>query len=214
MRDTGMRPIRVMGLGGTLRPGSSTETAIRTILRHAEEAGAETTMFGGAAVNFPPYEQDKIIDSTELDAYLTAVRGADAFVIGSPGYHGGISGLIKNALDYIEETSRDAVVYLDGRAVGCVATGSGSQGAVMTMNALRGVVHALRGWPSPLGIALNTREPLFDRNGECLRSDIGEQFRIMAHQIVDFAISRRHHAERLYPEGGFRPADKDRELSQ
>ena len=34
-------------------------------------------------------------------------RGAHALIIGSPGYHGGISGLVKNALDYLEELRED-----------------------------------------------------------------------------------------------------------
>jgi FMN reductase len=42
------------------------------------------------------------------------VRGADALVFGSPGYHGTLSGLVKNALDYLEELGRDARPYVDG----------------------------------------------------------------------------------------------------
>jgi FMN reductase len=90
---------------------------------------------------------------------ISALREADAIVIGSPGYHGGISGLVKNALDYTEAMSKDEAPYFEGRAVGCIATGAGWQGANTTLIALRNTVHALRGWPTPLGIALNTRDP-------------------------------------------------------
>jgi hypothetical protein len=34
-------------------------------------------------------------------------------IVGSPGYHGAISGLVKNALDYIEDLREDPRVYLD-----------------------------------------------------------------------------------------------------
>ena len=48
---------------------------------------------------------------------MRAVSAADGLIIASPGYHGGISGLVKNALDYVEDLRGDARPYLDGRAV-------------------------------------------------------------------------------------------------
>jgi FMN reductase len=38
---------------------------------------------------------------------VAEVERADGIVIASPGYHGGISGMVKNALDYLEDL-RDA----------------------------------------------------------------------------------------------------------
>jgi FMN reductase len=90
---------------------------------------------------------------------IEALRAADAVVLGSPGYHGSLSGLVKNALDYTEVMRDDARPYLDGRPVACIATGSGWQGAVHTLDALRKITHSLRGWPTPLGLAINTAEP-------------------------------------------------------
>ncbi len=53
-------------------------------------------------------------------ALVEAVRECDGLVLGSPAYHGGLSGLVKNALDYLEDLHDDAPPYLDGRAVGCI----------------------------------------------------------------------------------------------
>jgi FMN reductase len=44
------------------------------------------------------------------------VRAADVLVIATRGYHSGISGLVKNALDTLEELRDDERPYLDGRA--------------------------------------------------------------------------------------------------
>ncbi len=85
----------------------------------------------------------------------------------SPGYHGTVSGLVKNALDYIEDLRDDPRPYLDGRAVGCVATASGWQAAVTTLTSLRSIVHALRGWPTPLGAAVNSAQVEFTADGGC-----------------------------------------------
>jgi FMN reductase len=177
----------IVGLGGALRPGSSTERVIALVLRNAETFGAKTALFVGEDINLPMYVPNHSDRCDRTNALIAALRGADGVVVGSPGYHGGISGMVKNALDYTEDMSRDAAPYLDGRAVACVATGAGWQGANATLSALRNIVHALRGWPTPLGIALNTRQPLFGPDGECLQPEVSELMRVMALQLVTFA---------------------------
>ncbi|MGD9662538.1 MAG: NADPH-dependent FMN reductase [Porticoccaceae bacterium] len=183
--------ILIVGIGGTLRAGSSTERAVQGVLRHAQAAGAKTIMYSGPAVNFPMYAPENPERSPEALQYIEDIRNADAVIFGSPGYHGGISGLIKNAIDYTEDMSKDTNVYLAGKAVGCVATGFGWQGANSALHALRLVVHALRGWVTPLGIALNTKEKLFDENGNCLRDDVDGQLKIMAAELIEFASARK-----------------------
>ena len=42
-----------------------------------------------------------------------AVRTADVVVLSSPEYHNGVSGMLKNVLDYLEDTNKDERVYLD-----------------------------------------------------------------------------------------------------
>jgi FMN reductase len=182
--------MRIVALGGTLRPGSSTEKTLVHVLRHAEMLGAETSLLSGQMINLPIYVPGETLRCDRTRTLVSALRAADAIVVGSPGYHGGISGMVKNALDYAEDMSRDPAPYFEGRAVGCVATGAGWQGANATLSALRNVIHALRGWPTPLGIALNTQEPLFDNEGECLSQSVSESTRLMALQLVDFASRR------------------------
>lgn len=156
-------PLRVVGLGGTTRASSSSERALRTALRAAEQAGAEVTLLGGPVLaSLPHYAPERPERSPEALELLDVIRAADGVIVASPGYHGGISGPVKNALDYLEDLREDQRPYLSGRPVGCIAAGAGWQGAVTAMSALRDVVHALRGWPTPLGVALNSAEPLFD----------------------------------------------------
>ena len=53
------------------------------------------------------------------------LRAAHGVILGSPGYHGGVSGLMKNALDHIEDLRAAETPYLEGRAVGCIVTAAG-----------------------------------------------------------------------------------------
>ena len=82
----------------------------------------------------------------ELDKLVSALREADAVVVGSPGYHGAVSGLVKNALDYIEDLREDPRVYLDNTPWGCISCAYGWQAAVGTLGQLRSIGHALRAW--------------------------------------------------------------------
>jgi FMN reductase len=67
---------------------------------------------------------------------------------------------------------------------------SGWQAAVSTLHNLRTVIHALRGWPSPLGAALNGSEPIFDSSGACLDGSVRDQLTVIAGQVVEFARAR------------------------
>ena len=145
-----------VALGGTLREDSSTGRALRAALDFARERGATTALLTGQFINLPPYEPDRRDRGAAAANLVSELRRADAVIVGSPGYHGGISGLVKNALDYVEDMRGDQRCYLDGLPVGCVATAGGWQGAVAALVQLRSVVHALRGWPTPLGVAINT----------------------------------------------------------
>lgn len=180
----------VVGIGGSRRPGSSTERVVTAVLDELEDRGARTKMYGGHALLFPHYEPGAPLTPAAAE-YLAAVRAADAVVLGSPGYHGGISGLVKNALDYLEELRDDDVAYLDGKAAGCVTTAYGWQAAVSTLSALRQTVHALRGWPTPYGIALNVADGLCAYDGRFLDTRASEAVGIVAGQIMQFVAAFR-----------------------
>ncbi len=177
----------IVAIGGTTRPGSSTEKALKRLCVAAEARGATTRLFSGADLDIPMYRPEVAERDGRTAALIEAIRTADGIAIGSPGYHGGVSGLVKNVLDYTEDLRGDRRCYLDGRAVGCIGTGAGWMGAGAALTALRTIVHALRGWNTPIGIVVNTMQPTFGDDGRCLDPKLDEQFELMAEQIVGFA---------------------------
>jgi FMN reductase len=180
------RPL-IVGLGGTVRPGSTSETALAKALAFAQAAGARTELFGGAFLAALPIFDPRVQEAhTERDRLLTTLRAADGLIIASPGYHGSISGLVKNALDCLEDLRDEPRPYLDGRAVGCIVSASGGQAAGSTLAALRSIVHALRGWPTPFGATLNAGG-LFDEAGAFSDPRDAWQVETVASQVVAFA---------------------------
>ena len=184
------KSIYIVGIGGTTRAHSLTEKTLKAALAAASALGAETRLLGAEDLDLPLYAPEKADRAPAARHFVEEIRKADGLILASPGYHGGISGLVKNAIDYIEDLAKDASPYLEGRAVGLIATGAGWQGAVATLLALRSVVHSLRGWPTPLGVPVNTLEPCFDANGNCVSAKLKEQLQILSREVVDFALHR------------------------
>jgi FMN reductase len=189
VRDDEVRDdeVRVLGIGGSTRPGSSSELALRCALRAAVADGATVRVIASRQLLMPIYDPQSPARSPAAIELIEALRWADGLVVASPGYHGLVSGLIKNALDYVEDLREHQRVYLTDMAVGCVAVAHGWQACVSTLHALRVCVHALRGWPTPLGVAVNATRPAFDATGECVDEAVAGSLATMARQVTRFA---------------------------
>ena len=184
----GNKQIRIVGIGGTTRAGSSTERALRAALRAAEGKGASSVLFAGEELATLPLYAPERQERTDVATRLVAgLREADGVIMASPGYHGSVSGLVKNALDYIEDLREDDRIYLSGLPVGVIATGAGWQTIGSTLSTLRDIVHALRGWVTPLGAGVRTVGELFDAEGNCLDEHAALQLRLVGEEVVDFA---------------------------
>jgi FMN reductase len=180
--------MRYVGIGGTLSQNSSSEALLRLSLASLQKCGHQVEVFAGTRINLPMYDPKSPDRSPEARALVQAVREADGVILASPGYHGGISGLVKNAIDYIEDTANDQRPYLDGMPVGCITAAFGPQAAVATLTSLRGVVHALRGWPTPYGAAVNTHT-LMDPTTGAIAAEVAAQVRRVAAQVVSFGAA-------------------------
>lgn len=179
---------RIVGIGGTTKPGSSTEKALAACLAAAERLGADVEIIAGPRLaDLPLYSPEESARTPEQQQFVATVREADGLLLATPAYHAGMSGLLKNAIDLLEDLREDRRPYLDGRAVGCIVTAYGWQGAGTTLTSVRTIVHALRGWPTPLGVTLNTAIPLFDPAGSCIDERVQTQFEMLAAQVVGFA---------------------------
>ena len=184
-----MRLPLVVGIGGTIGGMSSTERALGIALDAAQREGFRTVKFGGAELAaLPLYDPKATSRTAEEAAFVAAVREASALIIASPGYHGSISGVVKNALDLLEETARDADrPYLADVPVGLIATAYGWQATGSTIAALRSIVHALRGWPTPFAAAINSLVTKFDDAGGASDPAVVEQLCMIGRQVARFA---------------------------
>lgn len=185
---------RIVALGGNATAGGSAERLLRHALARCEAQGAETMIFAGDAIDLPMYAPHRSERCTKVQALMAALRDADGIIVASPAYHGTVSGVVKNALDYAQDLVSDAQPYFDGRAVGLIAVAGGWQAAGSTLATLRSITHALRGWPTPMAVTANSSQPLFDPDGLLVDPGIEQQLDIMAQQVVLFANMKAKYA--------------------
>jgi len=94
------QPLHVLAVIGSLHRASVT----RVVVNHA----AERLRAGGCVVDvldlekepLPHYNPDTAEEQPGFAAIKTRVERADVFLLGTPDYHGGISGTLKNFLDH------------------------------------------------------------------------------------------------------------------
>jgi FMN reductase len=183
--------IKVLAIGGSTRPNSSSERALRIAAAGAANAGAVVTTITGRDLILPIYDTEIDERDPKAIALIDAIRSAHGLIISSPGYHGGMSGMMKNALDYIEDLRDEDPTYLDGRAVGLIAVAHGWQATVSTLTQLRQVTHALRGWPTPLGGAVNSSTTRLTDDGSDAETATQDQLQSIGAQVVAFARMQR-----------------------
>jgi FMN reductase len=170
----------IVGIGGSTNPRSVTNRLLDACLAEVAALGARTASVTGTALAaLPIYSGD--VDPTLAAPLIDAVRAADCVIIGTPGYHGGMSGLVKNALDHLEQLRDADRPYLDGRAVGVIVAAAGWQSCGTALVSVRSAIHALRGWPTPFGVTVNSLEQSPDDER------VTGALRVLAGQLLEFA---------------------------
>lgn len=186
----GNAPLRVAGIGGTLRKGSSSLGALRCALSAAEKAGAEVELLDLRELELPMYEPEKPLEkyAENVEQYIETVRRCDALVVSTGSYHGTLGGATKNALDFLQFLAADEWPYLGGKAVGLIATAGGEQAAANATAAMVHAVHALRGVVVPLSVPLPRVWEKVDEAGSITDKDYRGRLDSLGRLVVDLGL--------------------------
>ena len=85
----------IVGLGGTTVSVSSTERAVGTCPDAASATDVETVMLGAEDLDLPMYAPERPERSPRAERLIELLREPNGVIIGSPGYHGTLSGLVE-----------------------------------------------------------------------------------------------------------------------
>jgi FMN reductase len=174
--------VKIVGICGSLRQSSYTRMALKVALRGAEEAGAETRLIdlrdyqlvfcdGGDADDKLPKDVSRLREE---------VQRAQGVILATPEYHGGYSGVLKNALDLM------GFDEFEGKMIGLVGVSGGGTGAFGALSALRSVGRALHAWVVPEQVAVANVDEVFDEDGNCRVKDVKGRLRSVGRQVAKF----------------------------
>ena len=175
--------MKVLALCGSLRPRSSTERALDVALAAAAAAGAttETLLLRELALPFCDGRDDPDTYGGDAARFRRALIEADAILIGSPEYHGSLSGPLKNALDLLRPQE------LRGKMVGLLATAKGEAGAMNTLNHLRHIFRWMEAWVLPNQVSIPLAQQAFDASGAISRPGLAADLDALGREVVRYA---------------------------
>ena len=157
------RPVRVVGLGGSLRAESTSRMPLQVALDGAAASGAEVELLAIRDLGLPLYTAEHG-PPPGADEFAETVYASDAMIWSSPTYQGSVSGAFKNALDWLILLGDRTPPYLSNKPIGLVSTAGGVQG-LQTVNAMDFIARSLRGWSVPLVCRCRSRGRRSTRTG-------------------------------------------------
>ena len=185
---------RILGVSGSLREGSNTLLLVQKTLEYAREAGAETRLLDLREYPLPLYEAHEGYDDNPHVKQITElVDECDALILGSPEYHGCMSGAMKNYFDYLYRE-------IAGKLFGLVAATGGSQGVGCFHN-MRSAIQFCHGWALPYHTAVSRKS--FDADGNLVDERALDRLKRTARDLVVYAplLHNRFKDDLAQPEG-------------
>lgn len=140
--------MKIAIIAGSNRRNATSTVLVKTMARRMERKQVEVGLFDLAEMPLPFYSPD---ESFAYHAGVQKLRRllleADGIVLATPEYHGAISGVLKNALDFLGKE------HFDGKPVLSVSSAGGAVGIASLMQ-LHTIVRNLHGINSPDWISI------------------------------------------------------------
>jgi chromate reductase, NAD(P)H dehydrogenase (quinone) len=128
------RPIRILGIPGSLRQHSYNRGLIRAAQDVAPE-GVEVELYLLHDIPFFNGDVEDIGDPDAVVRFKEAIREADGLLIATPQYNRSIPGVLKNAIDWASRPPRGSA--LDGKPTAVFGASPGATGTARAQSQLR-----------------------------------------------------------------------------
>ncbi len=179
--------VTIMILCGSLRKASVTHKALEAAAAGIESAGG-IVVWADEWIGRLPFCSEENAGDPVVQAFKARAAGADGFLLGSPEYHGSLSGLLKNALDclYLDET--------EDKWAALVATAGGRQGATGTLNAMRLIARAIHMWVIHDQVSIASAHKLLGGSGAFTDGEIEARLHSLGAHLVEAVRTAGGHA--------------------
>jgi len=171
--------VRIVGIGGSLRPASQSQMALNLTAERVEALGAEVEVLDLRLLQLPFCNgEDDYPGYPDVERLRNAVKQADGLILATPEYHGSVSGVLKNALDLM------SFEHLDGKVTGLISV-LGGQANSNALNDLRVIMRWVHAWVIPEQIAIGQAWKAFSPEGKILDEKLSQRFDQFAQSLIE-----------------------------
>jgi FMN reductase len=168
----------ILGICGSTSPTSHTRVLVNRALDAARACGAQTDLFDVASTPLPLFEAARdYSDEPNVRLLMEKVKWAEGYVIGSPEYHGCMSGAMKNVFDFLYHE-------ISGKLFGLVAATGGSQG-VSCFDTMRAAILYCHGWTLPYQVAGSGND--FDADDQLKNPKVEDRLRRLGRDLAVYS---------------------------
>ena len=178
--NTKSNNLRIVGICGSLREGSYTRMALEIALQGAQELGAQTRILDLQDYDLTFVDGRKSSYPAGVQRLKADIQDADGIIIGTPEYHAGMSGVLKNALDLM------GFDEFSGKMMGLIGVSGGTMGAINALNSLRAVGRALHAWVIPQQVTIPQGWKFFREDGNLEDEQYRERLLDVGRQVARF----------------------------
>ena len=187
-------PLNVLAVVGSLQRDSVTRVVVRHVAQQLEAAGCAVDVLDFQKEPLALYNPDTAHDLPGYTALQARVHQADVIVLGSPDYHGGISGAMKNFLDHFWHE-------FAGKLFAAIV--ASHEKGLTAIDQLRTVARQCYAWTLPYGVSLT--ENIDVKDGKIASDALKQRLEMLVRdlRIYGEVLTRQRRADLAGTERGF-----------
>jgi NAD(P)H-dependent FMN reductase len=186
--------LKILAVVGSLHRGSVTRVVIQHAARQFQAGGCEVDILDFEREPLALYNPDTAHEGEEYSALRARVEHADVILLGTPDYHGSISGAIKNFLDHFwhEFAGKLFATIVASHEKGLTAT-----------DQLRTVARQCYAWTLPYGVSFTEGHDVKD--GKIASDALKQRLEMLVRdtQIYGQLLARQRRADLKGADAGF-----------
>lgn len=182
---------KILAFSGSLRAGSYNQKLVKIAAEGAREAGAEVTVISLSDYPMPLFDEDleaasgKSDGARELKDLFTR---HDALLIASPEYNSMITGVLKNAIDWVSRVDSEGEPMLSaiaGKKAAIISASPGGYGGARSLGFLRPFLTNVKVEVLSDEFSLPKAHEAFDEDGKLIDAEAAAKVKAIGRALAE-----------------------------
>ncbi len=181
---------KIVAIAGSLRQQSFNGVLAKIAGKSAMLAGAEVQLLNLADYDIPLFNEDLEKQQTPegVQRLKQQIREANGLLVVSPEYNGSISGVLKNALDWVSRTEADQKPAFRDTTVALLSTSPGGLGGLRGLNHVRDIFVGMGSLVLSSQVAIPSAYQAFNEAGELTDEAVVGQVDGLTKELVNTTV--------------------------